>query len=344
MAFILPQILALTSLSGGGSKGGVHAPFGEGARGASSPSHPPHAPPTPRCITLLDGGMGQELVRRSGDNPHPLWATRVMIDHPGLVQAIHADYFAAGASVATTNTYALFHDRLVKFALDYRLTELQTAALREAEAARAAHGRGRIAGSIGPLVASYRPDIFPPYAQAVTEYAAIAAQLAPRVDLIIAETVASVAHASAVIDGLRQGAPDLPLWLSVTVEDRDGTLLRSGEPLSALAPLVAPVQAVLANCSAPEAMDQALPLLAGFNKPFGASANGFQQITSDFLKDNATVDALTARAEMTPSLYADHVLAWVAAGATIVGGCCETGPDHIAEIARRLRAAGHTIA
>ena len=62
-------------------------------------------------ITLLDGGMGQELVARSGDEPTPLWATRVMIHHPELVRAIHDDYFAAGATVATTNTYAIHHDR-----------------------------------------------------------------------------------------------------------------------------------------------------------------------------------------------------------------------------------------
>ena len=69
-------------------------------------------------ITLLDGGMGQELVARSGDAPTPLWATRVMLDHPGMVQAIHADYFAAGATIATANTYAIHHDRLERFDLD----------------------------------------------------------------------------------------------------------------------------------------------------------------------------------------------------------------------------------
>ena len=331
MPFIFPQILK----SEGGPQGGVFAPLGEGVRGASSP------PPSP--VTLIDGGMGQELLRRSGEDPHPLWATRVMIDHPGLVQSIHADYFAAGASVATTNTYALFHDRLVKFALAHRLDALQTAALAEAHAARGAHGRGIIAGSIGPLVASYRPDLFPPHKQAVADYSAIVARLAPDVDVLIAETVASLAHARALIDAARGAAPDTPFWLSVTLEDRDGTQLRSGEPLADLALLAGRVDAVLANCSAPEAMDQAMPILARFGKPFGASANGFQQITSDFLKDNPTVDALTARPEMTPDRYADLVMGWVAQGATIVGGCCETGPEHIAEIARRLRAAGHPI-
>ena len=331
MPFIFPQILKLER----GPQGGVFAPLGEGVRGASSP------PPSP--VTLIDGGMGQELLRRSGDAPHPLWATRVMIDHPGLVQSIHADYFAAGASVATTNTYALFRDRLVKFALAHRLDALQTAALAEAHAARGAHGRGIIAGSIGPLVASYRPDLFPPRKQAVADYSAIVARLAPHVDVLIGETVASLAHARALIDAARGAAPDTPFWLSVTLEDRDGTQLRSGEPLADLALLAGRVDAVLANCSAPEAMDQAMPILARFGKPFGASANGFQQITSDFLKDNPTVDALNARPEMTPDRYADLVMGWVAQGATIVGGCCETGPEHIAEIARRLRAAGHPI-
>lgn len=294
-------------------------------------------------ITLLDGGMGQELIRRSGDTPHPLWATRVMIDHPGLVQAIHAAYFDAGASLATTNTYAIHHDRLVKHALDHRFHALMDAALSEAEAARAAHGRGLLAGSAGPLGASYRPDIFPAHDIGAALYAEIAALLAPRVDLIIGETVASLAHAAALVAGVRRAAPDTPLWLSVTVDDHDGTRLRSAEALADLAPIAARVDAVLANCSSPEAIDQALPVLGAFGKPFGALANGFQQITSDFLKDSPTVDALSARPEMTPERYADFVIGWVEGGATLVGGCCETGPAHIAEIARRLRAAGYTI-
>jgi S-methylmethionine-dependent homocysteine/selenocysteine methylase len=297
------------------------------------------------AITLLDGGMGQELIRRAGDAPHPLWATKVMLDHPGLVQAIHADYFAAGATVATTNTYAIHHDRLAKHGLDDRFADLHEAALAEAEAARAAHGSGRLAGSLGPLVASYRPDAHPPHDRAAALYAEVAALLAPRCDLLLGETVASVAHARALIAGARPAAEahGIPLWLSVTVDDRDGTRLRSGEPIADLAGHLDGVAALLANCSAPEAMDQAMPHLKAHGLPFGAYANGFQQITADFLKDSPTVDALSSRPELTPERYADFALGWVAAGATIVGGCCETGPAHIAEIARRLRAAGHTI-
>lgn len=293
-------------------------------------------------ITLLDGGMGQELVARSGDAPTPLWSTQVMIDHPGLVRRVHEDYFNAGATVATTNTYAIHHDRLAKFDIDDRFNALHMQALAEAAAARAAHGSGRIAGSLGPLVASYRPETHPPHDESVSKYAEISRLLAPVVDLFLAETVASLAHARAVLEGALLGGK--PVWLSVTVDDEDGSRLRSGEAVADLGPIVAgKAGAVLANCSAPEAMAAALSVLGAFGLPYGAYANGFQQITKEFLKDNPTVDSLHARPEMTPERYADFALQWVGMGATIVGGCCETTPAHIAEIARRLTAAGHRI-
>ena len=157
------------------------------------------------------------------------------------------------------------------------------------------------------------------------------------------ETVASLAHARAVLEG--GASAGKPVWVSVTVDDENGAKLRSGEPVSGLRQIAIDggASAVLANCSAPEAMEAALDVISAFGLPFGAYANGFTQITKEFLKDSPTVDALTARPEMTPALYADFAMRWVRSGATIVGGCCETGPAHIAEIARRLRADGYRI-
>lgn len=287
--------------------------------------------------------MGQELIARSGDAPTPLWATQVMIDHPGLVHDVHAAYFAAGATVATTNTYAIHRDRLMKFGLEDRFATLHMQALAEAAAARSAHKSGRIAGSLGPLVASYRPDLHPPHTQAVAAYAEIATLLAPAIDFYIAETVASLAHARAVLEGAQAGGKSV--WLSVTVDDEDGSRLRSGEPVAGLAEVLKKggAAAVLANCSAPEAMAAVLAIFKAFGLPYGAYANGFQQITKEFLKDNPTADALHARPEMTPARYADFASLWVGMGATIIGGCCETTPAHIAEIATRLKAEGHRI-
>jgi S-methylmethionine-dependent homocysteine/selenocysteine methylase len=100
---------------------------------------------------------------------------------------------------------------------------------------------------------------------------------------------------------------------------------------------------VLINCSRPEAVAAALEIIKGFGKPFGAYANGFTRISEGFLKDAPTVDALEQRTDLGPEAYADFAMGWVGQGATIVGGCCEVGPAHIAELARRLKEAGHEI-
>ena len=233
-------------------------------------------------IILLDGGMGQELTRRAGDKPTPLWSTQVMIDHPGMVAAVHADYAAAGATVHTTNTYAILRDRLKGTPFESQFEALHAAAIKEAA------GVGVVAGSLGPLGASYRPDLMPPHDTAVATYKEVANQLAPSVDLLICETVASVAHARAVLAA-------------------------------------------------------AIAELARGDLPFGGYANGFVKIADGFLTDKPTVDALTAREDLDPAAYAAFAMDWIAQGATIVGGCCEVGPAHISELARRIRAAHHRI-
>lgn len=286
-------------------------------------------------IILLDGGMGQELVRRAGDKPTPLWSTQVMMDHPGLVAEVHADYAAAGATVHTTNTYAILRDRLEGTGMEGQFEALHAAAIKEAE------GAGVLAGSIGPLGASYRPDLMPAHDVAVATYAEVANILAPKVDLIICETVASVAHARAVLEAA--AATGKPVWLALTVDDTDGTKLRSGEPVADVFAVAGAASAILANCSAPEAIDAAIDVLATSGKPFGGYANGFTKISSGFLADKPTVDALTARKDLGPDEYAQFAMGWIAKGATIVGGCCEVGPAHIAKLAEQIRAAGHNI-
>jgi len=295
------------------------------------------------AITLLDGSIGQELVKRSGGRATPLWSTQVMIDRPELVRPVHAAYFEAGASVATANTYATLRDRLERVGLEAELARLADIAVSAARDARDAHGPGRVAGAVGPLVQSYRPDLCPPSDQAADIYAEPVAAIAPRVDLLLLETMASVDQARGAMMAARETA--LPVWLAVSVMDTDGTRLRSGEPLAALAPLLAelPPDALLLNCAPPEAITQGLAHIAQFGLPFGAYANGFPRISEDFLGPAPTVDALERRTDLTPAGHADAAMRWLDQGATILGGCCEIGPDHIAELGRRIHAAGHEI-
>lgn len=291
-------------------------------------------------IILLDGGMGQELVHRAGDRPTALWSTQVMMDHPGLVADVHRDYFDAGATIATTNTYAIHRDRLVTAGIPHLFETLHAAALKEVQDAK--RPGTRVAGAIGPLIASYRPDIHPDFAAALPLYTEVADILAEVSDLIICETVASVDHAKSVLAAAKR--TDKPVWMGFTVDDEDGTKLRSGEPLDDAIAVCDAADALLANCSSPEAIDQAMPLLVASGKPCGGYANAFTMITKAFLQTEPTVDALQERRDMGPEAYAAHVMGWVTQGATIVGGCCEVGPAHIKAIADALQGAGYRIA
>ena len=60
---------------------------------------------TAQPAVILDGAMATELERRGADLNDPLWSARCLIDQPGLIRAVHADYFRAGADVATSATY-----------------------------------------------------------------------------------------------------------------------------------------------------------------------------------------------------------------------------------------------
>ncbi|MEM9343187.1 MAG: homocysteine S-methyltransferase family protein [Pseudomonadota bacterium] len=289
-------------------------------------------------VTILDGGMGQELIHRSPDRPTPLWGTRVMVDYPNLVREIHDAYFAAGAKVATTNTYALLRDRTDKTDLRDRFADLHEIACRIAVESRDAHGSGIVAGAMGPLVASYLADAGPPREEAAAAYREIARIQAPLVDVFLAETVPSRARARATLDGLE--GEGKPVWLAVTVGEEDGRVLRSGEPVTDILDDIAgrDVAALLVNCSSPEAVTQAVAELSGAPVRFGAYANGFRPIPEAFKKPGATVDILSQREDLTPEVYADFAEEWVRLGATIVGGCCEVGPAHIAELSHRLNA------
>lgn len=303
----------------------------------------PDTPATGGKVVLLDGGVGQELHRRSRRPSAPLWSTQVMIDEPELVETVHLEFIEAGARVITLNSYSATPHRLVRAGRSGMFEALQDAALRAAHAARDRSGRDiRIAGCLPPLTASYRPDLTPPEEVCLADYRRVVAAQADRVDLFLCETLATVREACLATQAARESGK--MVWTALTVDDADGTVLRSGEPVAdgAHAAVDAGAAAVLVNCSIPEAIAQALPALAGIGSPLGAYANGF--VSVEALQPGGPVDVLEARGDLDPAAYAQHALAWAAAGATILGGCCEIGPAHIAELARQLDLEGYEIA
>ena len=309
----------------------------DGPAGTASPAARP---------TVLDGGMGQELVRRSARPPTPLWSSDVLLEEPGLVTALHAEYVAAGADVITLASYTATPERLARDGAAERFESLQRAALDCALAAReraagAAHDRPvRVAASLPPLVGSYRPDTMPEAGAALASWRRIVALQADAVDLVLCETMGSVAEAATSARAALESG--LPTWVALTVDDDRSGRLRSGEPVArALAELEAlevaghRVEAVLLNCSTPEAIDAAWPGLAGASVALGAYANAFTSVAA--LEPGGTVAALERREDLGPDAYAAFARGWLERGARIVGGCCETTPAHVAALAALAR-------
>ena len=294
-------------------------------------------------IILLDGSIGQEILKRSGDKATPLWSTKVMIDKPNIVDDVHKIYFECGATVATTNTYPVLYDRLKRVGLENDRFELWDIAVNSAISARNKHGYGKVAASIGPLIASYRPDICPPAAEAEKIYDEIITHLSSKTDLILIETMCSIDQAEGALRASEK--IQKPVWIGFSVDDFDGSKLRSGENLEDIVSILEKftVEAVLINCSRPEVVSTALKIISSFNIKFGAYANAFTKITSGFLKDAPTVDALEERKDLNPENYSQFVMEWVNLGASIVGGCCEVGPEHIKLIAHKLKNSGYKI-
>ncbi|OHV90465.1 homocysteine S-methyltransferase family protein [Mesorhizobium sp. ORS 3428] len=293
------------------------------------------------AVILTDGGMGQELVRRSKSEPTPLWSARVLIDEPELVRGLHAEFIRAGARVITINTYSATPERLAREGAGELFEPLQKRGIELARQARDEAGDAAIAGCLSPLFGSYAPALTISFEETLGIYRRIVAEQADGVDLFLCETMASAEEGRAAVTAACESGK--PVWVSWTLADHGTPRLRSGESIAAAAGALGdlPVSARLLNCCRPEAITAALPELLALGGSVGAYANGFTSVEA--LKHGGTVDVLHARHDLDPDAYADQAMDWVETGASIVGGCCEVGPAHIAALRDRLEQAGHHI-
>jgi S-methylmethionine-dependent homocysteine/selenocysteine methylase len=291
----------------------------------------------PDGLILLDGSMGQELINRKASGQGVLWSAKALFDAPEAVQEVHEDYIRAGADIITTNSYSCIRNNFEPEGLVGRLGEMNRLSAELAHRARDNCGKPvLIAGSMGPQRGSYRPDLVGTFEETEALYREQAEFLAPDVDFFICETLSCLVEArAAVTAAISTGKP---VWLSWSIEDSGAANLRSGESIREAWEDIADsgISAVLLNCSPPEAISKVLPELVSLcDIPVGAYANAFTPIPEkwDFHGEQSIP---SSRTDVTPQAYADHAEGWIAAGARIIGGCCEVGPAHITQL-NRLR-------
>lgn len=291
-------------------------------------------------LVILDGGTGRELARCGAPFRQPEWSALALIEAPEFVAQVHQRYVDAGADVITTNSYAVVPFHIGQDRFDAHGAQWAALAGRLArEVADAAPRAVKVAGSLPPVSGSYRPDLID-LARSRAVLAVLAAALAPHVDHWQAETLSAIAEAELVADLIAPTGK--PLWLSFTLADEDPAAppqLRSGESVEAAAAAARRLgaQALLFNCSQPEVMAaavaQAKAALAGSGVAIGVYANAFPPQGADAEANNGLSPI---RADLTPAGYAAFARAWAAEGATILGGCCGIGPEHIAVLRGEL--------
>jgi len=284
---------------------------------------------------LLDGGMGRELRNRGVPILDTIWSANALLVAKDTVLQVHKDYIAAGADIITTNTYGIIRSELKKEGIEDKFVELNRLAGKLAiTASRSSEEGVAVAASLPPLRGSYRPDLVGKFDELVPLYREQAEILEPYCDLFICETMSSGEEARAAATAAAEFGR--PIWVSFTLlEDKSGKL-RSGETIAEAAAKLKdlPVSGILANCTAPESIDAAMPELAKLGKVAGGYANTFQDVPKDWVMDGKkpTDGLLKLREDLDPEHYAAHAKTWLAAGARVIGGCCGTGPAHIARL------------
>jgi 5-methyltetrahydrofolate--homocysteine methyltransferase len=302
-------------------------------------------------VLVLDGAwgtmlQGAELTAADyrGDliHDHPRDVTGdpdlLNLTRPDLILDVHRQYLAAGADITTTNTFTATSIGQSDYGLESLVHDMNVQGARLARQAADEFGGRFVAGSVGPLnvTLSLSPRVEDPAYRAVTfdqVKAAYAEQIAALaeggVDLLLIETIFDTLNAKAAIAAAREVAPELPLWISVTIVDLSGRTL-SGQTVEAFW----------------RSIERAEPLVVGVNCSLGATemrphVADLARVAGTYVAShpNAGLPNAFGGYDQTPAETAELVGEFAGAGlVNIVGGCCGTTPAHIAQIAKTVAA------
>ena len=293
--------------------------------------------------------MATELEARGCDLNDPLWSAKVLLETPELIRDVHADYFAAGADCAITASYQATFQGFARRGLStdesanlMRLSVRLACEARDAfwnsNASNSSRGSNRVrpfvAASVGPYGAflangaEYRGD----YGLSLTDLIEfhrprLAVLIHAGADMLACETIPCQLEAQALLKVLEE-FPGITAWFSFSA--RNGSQTNHGELIADCAAMLEhpQVAAIGVNCTAPEFVtDLTRHARAATTKPILAYPNS-----------GDVYDAGQKRwtGEANCSGFAVQARAWFAAGASVIGGCCRTSPEHIRELSNML--------
>ena len=280
---------------------------------------------------LVDGGMGTLLFSRGV--PQRACLEELVVSHPDMVAAAHREYLEAGAELIETLSFGANRHRLAAWGLEASVGDLNRRAARIAREAREVSGReALVGGSVGPLGSPARG--MPAMSEATVRSVfreQIDGLLEGGSDLIVLETFSDLNQLVLAVDEARR-ASDVPVIASLTFGE-ELRLADGSSPMAAATALTAAgADAIGVNCGAgPVACLDALEAM-------GRSAEG--EPARSIMPNAGLPQRLDGRFvyAASPEYFGTVTPRLLAAGAGIIGGCCGTTPEHIAEMRTALDA------
>ena len=291
---------------------------------------------------LIDGATGSEALRRGAPELPNGWSGGAALSHPDIVRQIHGEYIAIGAQMIASNTFSTGRNVLEDAGVAHDFEAYNRRAVELAVEARDASGpQGHtvvVAAGVSHWSFSGNHPPLDVLRDNTAEQAAIMCDAGA--DLFSLEMMCNTERLRATLDGVTAGAPDLPIWVGFSIGPEEGfppeqlpdeIELREGGRLADAVEIARQYDQVDALFMMHSDVRLIGPGVAEirtrWDGPLGAYAHAAALIDGELVFEDV----------ISPDEYAAYAPAWQVAGATIVGGCCGIGPDHLRTLAATIQ-------
>ena len=289
-----------------------------------------------KSIKILDGGMGQELLARGMEPNGTLWSTNALLNekYHQLVLDTHLDFIKAGAEIIVTTTFTTRKSRLRDNKVLDKYEYLNKKAGEIAKKTKDFFPNVLIAGGLPPQNLTYEVD--DREEEEIKEnFYSQAKLLNPYIDFFYFDVLSSVREFKIAIKSIEEF--NKPYLIGAHISE--GTNLPSGEKITDIIKNIKhkDLMGLILSCVSPENFELNLTEIKKLGIPFGFKLNAFLRTnrkpnhsgTYHKSKTGNPNEFLGVRKDLTPEKMYAFARKFKDAGATIIGGCCETRPSHI---------------